>query len=74
MWDSLHKNASKARENQSLLANNDSRSLVATLTNQYAGFAQDRSYSMNEVPGLNMPSLGRLDHDAEREIKNEEDF
>ena len=74
MWDSLHKNASKVRENQRLLANNDSRYAVAPLTNHFAGFAKDRSYSMNEVPGLNMPSLGRLDHENEREIKNEEDF
>ena len=74
MWDSLHKNASKASENQPLLVNNDSRSPIIPTINYFAGFAKDRRYSMNEVPGLNQPSLGRFDHDAEREIKNEEDF
>ena len=74
MWDSLHKNASRAGENQPLLANYDIQSPILPLTNHFARFAKDRSYSMNEVPGLNQPSLGRFDHDAGREIKNEEDF
>ena len=74
MWGSLHKYASKVGESQPLFANNDSQSPILPLTNYFTNFAKDRSYSMNEVPGQNQPSLGRFDHDAGREIKNEEDF
>ena len=41
MWDSLHKNASRAGENQPLLANYDSRSPILPLTNHFARFAKE---------------------------------